>query len=228
MNVSPSAGMIWPYWPLPRVCVPGANQYVVSGLIVQLCAIAVPVSSPAGIITALWGGDGGPPPRIELLPHTRTGGDAGPAPADAGPAAAAGPAAEDAGPAAEDAGPGAAECSDVNTSQVRPASPAAKHTTSSQPMGHLDSRPGSARRRGDRMASPFPFQLDGRGQWSADQPSGHADVLSWAAGTSSDAARKRSRRYIDASVNPTSVYDATRQYVTRKRASARCTPRGWK
>ena len=47
-------------------------------------------------------------------------------------------------------------------------------------------------------------------------------------GTSSDAARVSSRRYGEASVNPTSVNDAARQYVTRNSASARCTPRGWK
>ena len=55
---------------------PGANQYVVSGLMVQSCARTLPLSSPAGMTTAPFGGDEGPRPRIALLPHTRTGGDA--------------------------------------------------------------------------------------------------------------------------------------------------------
>src|SRR4030088_1041767 len=84
MNVSPSAGMIWVNWPVPRVCLPGANQYVVCGCMVQLWARAVPLSSPDAIMIAPFGGDGGPPPRIALLPHTRTGGDAGPAATDEG------------------------------------------------------------------------------------------------------------------------------------------------
>ena len=45
---------------------------------------------------------------------------------------------------------------------------------------------------------------------------------------SSDAATAASRRYVEASVMPTSVYDASMQYVTRNSASARRTPRGWK
>ena len=48
------------------------------------------------------------------------------------------------------------------------------------------------------------------------------------AGTSKDAASMSSRRYVVASVNPSSVNDATRQYVRRKSASARWTPRGLK
>src|SRR5215471_19412068 len=129
MNVSPFAGMIWPNWPVPRVCLPGANQYVVWGWIVQLWARTPSLLSPAGMTTAPLGGDEGPPPRIALLPHTRTGGGRS--------------AAGDPGPAAEEAGPGAVaagpeERSDVSASQARPATPAAR-ATSTQPMGHLRS-----------------------------------------------------------------------------------------
>ena len=48
------------------------------------------------------------------------------------------------------------------------------------------------------------------------------------ADTSKDAAKVSSRRYVEASVKPTSVNDATRQYATRKSARARRSPRGWK
>src|SRR5262249_22528108 len=44
----------------------------------------------------------------------------------------------------------------------------------------------------------------------------------------SDAATVRTRRYVEASANPTSVNDATVQYDTKNRPSARCGPRGWK
>src|SRR5579875_4205497 len=98
MNVSPFEGMIWLYRPAPRVCLPGANQSVVFGLIVQECARTVPLSSPAGMMTAPLGGDAGPPPRIALLPHTRTGGYVGPL----------------------GAGPAAEECRSVSASQVEP------------------------------------------------------------------------------------------------------------
>src|SRR5262245_56663873 len=88
MKVSPAAGMIWLNWPPPRVCLPGANQYVLCGSMVQLWASAVPLSSPARITTAPLGGDEGPPPRIALLPHTcpgagtEAGGGALPLPAE--------------------------------------------------------------------------------------------------------------------------------------------------
>src|SRR5262245_33348270 len=100
---------------------------------VQLCARTLSLLSPAGITTAPLGGDGGPPPRIASLPHTRTGGDAGPA-------------AEDPWPTAEDAGPRAGECSRVSVSQVRPArsvTPAMMQATSAQPAGHRRTWPRS-------------------------------------------------------------------------------------
>ena len=45
---------------------------------------------------------------------------------------------------------------------------------------------------------------------------------------SSDAATVRWRRYVEALVKESSVKEASMQYVTRNRASARRTPRGWK
>src|SRR5215469_8745277 len=75
---------------------------------VQLCASTVPLSSPAGMVTAPLGGAEGPPPRIAWLPHTRAGGDAGLAVGGAGPAP-------------DDAGPVGAERSNPSVSAVRPA-----------------------------------------------------------------------------------------------------------
>ena len=46
--------------------------------------------------------------------------------------------------------------------------------------------------------------------------------------TSSDAATVRWRRYVETSVKASSVNEASRQYVTMNRASARRTPGGWK
>ena len=92
---------------------------------VQLCARTVPLSSPAGITTALLGGDEGPSPRISLLPQIRAGGDAGLAAAYLG------------GPTG-DAGAAAEERSNGSASQASPALPAAK-ATSVQPVGHLRS-----------------------------------------------------------------------------------------
>jgi hypothetical protein len=80
-------------------------------------------------MTAPFGGAEGPPPRIALLPHTRIGGDAGPAATDEGTIG------KDAGPGRKDAGP--EECGGASASQARPATPAAKQARSVQPMGHL-------------------------------------------------------------------------------------------
>jgi hypothetical protein len=83
-NVSPFAGMISLSSPVPRVCMPGANQYVESGRMAQPRSMAVPLSSPAGIVTAPLGGEEGPPARIVSLPHIRTGRDSGVAAGKAG------------------------------------------------------------------------------------------------------------------------------------------------
>src|SRR5690242_4557757 len=92
---------------------------------VQLCARAVLVSSPARITTAPLGGDEGPPPRTALLPHIRTGGEVGLA-------------AENAGGPAGAAGRGTAEeSSNVSASQASPATVAAATAASTQPTGHL-------------------------------------------------------------------------------------------
>jgi hypothetical protein len=45
---------------------------------------------------------------------------------------------------------------------------------------------------------------------------------------SSDAATVRWRRYVETLVKESSVNEDSVQYVTRNRASARRTPRGWK
>src|SRR3981081_4267536 len=79
-------------------------------------------------MTAPFGGDAGPPPRTALLPHTRTGGDAGPAPSDEGRVR------KDAGPGREDAG--SEECG-ASVSQARPMTTAARQARRIQPMGHL-------------------------------------------------------------------------------------------
>src|SRR5579871_4499915 len=62
MNTSPSAAMICPYGLAPNVCVPPANQYVVfaAGINDEL--------SPAGTVTAPFGGVAGPV-KIALLPQ---------------------------------------------------------------------------------------------------------------------------------------------------------------
>ncbi|MDQ1418719.1 MAG: hypothetical protein QOJ52_681, partial [Acidimicrobiaceae bacterium] len=64
-------GMIWEYWPDPRVWVPGANQNVTPGRF-QLTALLSPAATmtePAGAL------DG--PVNSDASPHTDTGGDAG-------------------------------------------------------------------------------------------------------------------------------------------------------
>src|SRR6516225_5036673 len=97
---------------------------------VQLCAIAVALSSPAGMTVAPLGGDEEPCLRIAALPHTWTGG-------------AAGPAAEkwDGSRVEGDSGLAVDERSDVSAIQVRLTTPAMKQVITAQPTALLRGRP---------------------------------------------------------------------------------------
>ena len=81
MKVSPSRGWIWENSPLPSVCTPGANQYVVFGSRLKLAS--KPESSPAGTVTAPAGGEDGPF-SIAELPQIWAGGSLGAEPGGGG------------------------------------------------------------------------------------------------------------------------------------------------
>jgi hypothetical protein len=80
MNVSPCWGWICENSPVPSVCTPGANQYVVLGLRVES---AKPALLPAGTVTAPAGAEDGPFSRAEL-PQIWAGGLPGAVPGGGG------------------------------------------------------------------------------------------------------------------------------------------------
>ena len=81
MKVSPSRGWIWGNSPLPSVCSPGANQYVVFGSRLKLASKSS--SFPAGTVTAPAGGEDGPFSSAEL-PQIWAGGSVGAEPGGGG------------------------------------------------------------------------------------------------------------------------------------------------
>jgi hypothetical protein len=81
MKVSPARGWIWANSPLPSVCTPGANQYVVFGLRSKLASKSE--SFPAGTVTAPAGGEDGPF-SIAELPQIWAGGLSGAEPGGGG------------------------------------------------------------------------------------------------------------------------------------------------
>ena len=85
---------------------------------------------------------------------------------------------------------------------------------------------------GERLALPVDDEVlparHGRAVPVVDLQDPHPRLRSGAGGTSSDAAKASSSRYIEASLSPVSVNEVTRRYITRNRARARRSPRGWK
>ena len=80
MNVSPCWGWICENSPVPSVCVPGANQYVVFGLRDESAKSAL---LPAGTVTAPAGAEDGPF-SIAELPQICAGGSPGAEPGGGG------------------------------------------------------------------------------------------------------------------------------------------------